>query len=69
MKKLFRISALLLLAGAAYLVWVFVTLPDVRTLVRTNPKTTALMEQRAAENKRKLQPLRAWSAYRVRLIS
>jgi monofunctional biosynthetic peptidoglycan transglycosylase len=63
MKKIFGICALCLLAGSAYLLWIFLTLPDVRALVRTNPKTTALMEQRASENKTKLQPLRSWAPY------
>jgi len=64
MKKLLRIVSLLALAGACYLVWIFLTMPDVASLVRTNPKTTALMEQRASEKNIKVQPLRAWVPYR-----
>lgn len=64
MKKLFAVFSLLVLAGIAYLAWVLITLPDVESLVRTNPKTTAMMEQRAAENHTKLQPLRSWIPYK-----
>lgn len=63
MKKLLAVIALFVLAGTAYIAWIFLTLPDVESLVRTNPKTTALMEQRAAENNTKLQPLRSWVPY------
>src|SRR5882672_10764355 len=64
MKKLFLIVASVVLAAIAYLAWIFLTLPDVASLARTNPKTTALMEQRAAEKNQKVQPLRAWVPYR-----
>jgi len=64
MKKLFAALAFCVLAGIAYLAWVFVTLPNVETLVHTNPRTTALMEQRAEENHTKLQPLRLWISYK-----
>jgi len=63
MKKLVAILSLFVLAGIAYLAWVFVTLPNVTSLVHANPKSTALMEQRAAENKTKLLPLRSWVPY------
>jgi len=53
MKKLFLIVASVVLAAIAYLAWIFLTLPDVASLARTNPKTTALMEQRAAERIKK----------------
>jgi monofunctional biosynthetic peptidoglycan transglycosylase len=61
MKKLAALMSLLGLAGIGYLAWVVLTLPDTRPLVHSNPKSTALMEQRAAENKTKLQPIHSWS--------
>jgi len=64
MKKVLVALTLLVLAGLAYLAWIFVSMPDVAALVRTNPKTTALMEQRAEEKNLKLQPLRTWVPYR-----
>ena len=64
MKKLLVALSLLVLAGVCYLAWIFLTLPDTASLVRTNPKTTALMEQRAAEGNQKVQPLHAWVPYR-----
>ena len=64
MKKLLAVVALFVLAGIACLAWVFLTLPGVSSLVQSNPKTTALMEQRAEENKTKLQPLRSWVSYK-----
>jgi hypothetical protein len=64
MKKLLAIFSILVLATVSYLAWILITLPDVRHLVQTNPKTTALMEQRAEENGTKLQPLRSWTPYK-----
>src|SRR6187399_1449964 len=64
MKKLLAVLSLIVLAGIAYVAWIFLTMPDVAILVRTNPKTTALMEQRAAEKNLTVQPLRSWVAYR-----
>jgi monofunctional biosynthetic peptidoglycan transglycosylase len=63
MKKLLALAALSVLAAIGYVVWVAFSLPDVSTLVRINPKTTALMEQRAAENNTGLQPLNSWTPY------
>jgi len=63
MKKLLALAALFILAVTGYIVWTAFSLPDVSTLIRTNPKTTALMEQRAAENKTTLQPLNGWTPY------
>ncbi|MGE3842157.1 MAG: monofunctional biosynthetic peptidoglycan transglycosylase [Vicinamibacterales bacterium] len=37
-------------------VYVYATLPDVRPLVRENPRTTAFMEMRAAEDRAHVQP-------------
>jgi monofunctional biosynthetic peptidoglycan transglycosylase len=64
MKKLLAALLLLVLASIFYLAWIFLTMPDVASLARTNPKTTALMEQRAEEKNQKLQPLHAWVSYR-----
>jgi monofunctional biosynthetic peptidoglycan transglycosylase len=64
MKKLLAALALFVFAGIAYIAWVMLTLPAVETLVHTNPKTTALMEQRSEENHTKLQPLRLWVPYK-----
>jgi monofunctional biosynthetic peptidoglycan transglycosylase len=64
MTKLLRIIALILIAGAVYLAWIFLTVPDVASLAHTNPKTTALMEQRASEKNLKVQPLRTWVPYK-----
>lgn len=64
MKRLFRIIAILALAGICYLAWIFLTMPDITSLAHTNPRTTALMEQRASEKNQKVQPLRAWVPYR-----
>src|SRR5205823_1933502 len=63
MKKIAGFCALSILTGIACLSWVFLTLPDVTALVHTNPKTTALMEQRAVESKTKIQPLLSWVPY------
>jgi len=64
MKKLVAALSLLVIAGLCYLAWIFLTMPDVASLARINPKTTALMEQRAEEQNRKLQPLHAWVPYK-----
>jgi monofunctional biosynthetic peptidoglycan transglycosylase len=63
MKKLLALLALGLLAGVLYVARVIWTLPDVSSLVRTNPKTTAIMEQRAAEDKTSVRPLKVWIPY------
>jgi monofunctional biosynthetic peptidoglycan transglycosylase len=63
MKKFLAILSLFVLAGTLFLAWIVLTLPDVTALIKTNPKTTALMEQRAAENGTKLQPIRSWATY------
>ncbi len=61
----------LLVAGAAavcfaYLAYVYLTLPDVRPLIKTNPPTTAFMDIRAAEARSAGKPVRhvqRWVAY------
>jgi monofunctional biosynthetic peptidoglycan transglycosylase len=49
-----------LVCAAAFVVvaYVYLTLPDVRTLARTNPRTTAFMELRAADAARQGRTLR-----------
>lgn len=56
--RVFRALAALAAAGFAVLAYVYLTLPDVRGLATTNPKTTAWMEMRAQEAAAKGQPLR-----------
>src|SRR5262245_19851832 len=63
MKRLLGILAISFLTGVSNIVYVLATLPDVQSLKRTNPQTTALVEQRARENKTRVQPLRSWVPY------
>ena len=52
--------------GFAVLVYVYLTLPDVRVLTSTNPSSTAFMEQRdleAASDGRTLRRVQEWVAY------
>jgi monofunctional biosynthetic peptidoglycan transglycosylase len=53
----------LVLICVGYAVYTAATLPDVSPLVKTNPKVTALMEQRANERKARPRPLASWSGY------
>ena len=48
-RRIAKGSAILALIGFAYVTYVYLTLPDVRPLVRENPKTTAFMELRKEE--------------------
>ena len=48
-KKIVRILLLVPILGFAYLGYIYLTLPDVRPLARTNPKTTAFMALRIEE--------------------
>ena len=48
-KNLVRALLVLAAAGFAVVAYVYLTLPDVRVLAKTNPTTTAFMELRAAE--------------------
>jgi monofunctional biosynthetic peptidoglycan transglycosylase len=53
-------------AGFALLAYVYLTLPDVRSLATTNPKTTAFMELRAREAAREgrtARRLQTWVPY------
>jgi len=52
-----------LLLAVSYIGYILLTLPDVESLRSHNPATTALMEQRAKENHRKVQPLRTWVSF------
>lgn len=59
--------ALLALLGFAYFAYIYLTLPDVRPLVKENPKTTAFMEIRKAEaaeeGRQKFQIRQQWIPY------
>ena len=48
-RKIVRALILIPALGFAYLAYVYLTLPDVRPLEKTNPKTTAFMELRKEE--------------------
>ena len=53
-------------AAFAVLAYVYLTLPDVRPLARTNPETTAFMEMRAREAReagRRLRKVHRWIPY------
>ena len=63
MKKLLIAGAIVVFVIAWYAVYVLTTLPDVAALNKTNPTVTALMEQRAAERKTKVRPIRSWTSY------
>ncbi len=49
MRRALRWSLVAVAAGFAALAYIYLTLPDVRPLVATNPPTTAFIELRAAE--------------------
>jgi monofunctional biosynthetic peptidoglycan transglycosylase len=56
----------LAVAGGALFTYIYLTLPDVRPLARTNPRTTAFMELRrreAAAEGRKLRHVHYWVPY------
>jgi monofunctional glycosyltransferase len=64
-----RLGRAILAAGAigfAVLVYVYLTLPDIRILARTNPSSTAFMEQRdleAATDGRSTRRVQEWVPY------
>ena len=65
-RKLARVGAWLAVAGVGYAAYIYLTLPDVRVLARSNPESTAFIELRAREARAKgQQPRRAqrWVAY------
>ena len=62
-----RAAAAVSALAFAFLTYTFVTLPDVRKLAKTNPKTTAFMELRereAAQHGRTLRHYQIWVPYR-----
>jgi monofunctional biosynthetic peptidoglycan transglycosylase len=66
MQKASRWAFALAAAGFAYFAYVYLTLPDVRALARTNPTTTAFMELRTQEAEAKGRPFRVrqrWVPY------
>jgi monofunctional biosynthetic peptidoglycan transglycosylase len=65
-RKLARVGAWLAVAGVGYAAYIYLTLPDVRVLARSNPESTAFIELRAREARAKgQQPRRAqrWVPY------
>jgi monofunctional glycosyltransferase len=65
-KKIVRILLLVAVIAFAYLGYIYVTLPDVRPLAKTNPKTTAFMELRieeAQKARRKFAIRQQWVSY------
>ena len=65
-KKIAKSLATLALLGFIYNAYVYLTLPDVRSLAKENPKTTAFMELRIAEAKeqgRKFSIRQQWIPY------
>jgi monofunctional glycosyltransferase len=66
MRRVLRWTAAGLALGLAYLFYLYITLPDVRTLATQNPTTTAFIELRkreAAQQGRKLQIRQQWVPY------
>jgi monofunctional glycosyltransferase len=62
----FRIFVVLAAIGFATLAYVYLTLPDVRVLARSNPSTTAFMQLRAAEaarDGRRVRHVQRWVPY------
>jgi len=53
MRRFGRALAIVLAIGFAYAAYIYVTLPDVRPLRTKNPSTTAFMELRASEARRR----------------
>jgi monofunctional glycosyltransferase len=65
-RLLIRASLAAAALGFAVLAYVYLTLPDVRVLASTNPKTTAFMELRAAEAAReghRVRHVQDWVRY------
>jgi len=63
LRRILFAGSLFVFVVGAYGVYSVATLPDVSSLVRTNPKVTALMQQRAAERGTKPATIRSWSSY------
>jgi monofunctional glycosyltransferase len=49
--------------GIGYVSYTIATIEDVTLLKRTNPTVTAIMEQRAKEQRVKVRPIRTWISY------
>jgi monofunctional glycosyltransferase len=58
MRKAWRVAAAILAAGFAYAIYIYLTLPDVRPLRTANPATTAFMDLRAYEARRRGEPVK-----------
>ena len=66
LRTIVRVLILVPAVGFAYLAYIYLTLPDVRSLEKTNPKTTAFMELRkreAADAGRKFSIRHQWVPY------
>lgn len=65
-RHILRAALAVMAAGFGVIAYVYVTLPDVRPLATTNPKTTAFMELRANEadrEGRRLRHVQIWMPY------
>ena len=62
-RMLLRIVAALAAAGFAFMAYVYLTLPDVRPLARTNPATTAFMQLREREAAKAGKPARHYQVW------
>jgi len=65
-KRAFQILGAAVAAGFAVFAWIYLTLPDVRPLAKTNPSTTAFMDLRAREAAaagRKVVKVQRWVPY------
>jgi len=63
MKRLLATGSLLFLLAIGYIGFTIATIPDVTPLKETNPMVTAMMEQRAAEERTKVRPIRTWVSF------
>jgi monofunctional biosynthetic peptidoglycan transglycosylase len=63
LKRAAQLAAAVAVAFAAVFALLWVTLPDPAPLAKTNPSTTALIEQRKAEAKAKKRTLRPWRTW------
>jgi monofunctional biosynthetic peptidoglycan transglycosylase len=67
MKRILHYSAIIFFLFIIFAGYLWFTLPDVRSLVNTNPETTAIIEQRKHEAQEKKQPLyirQKWISFR-----
>jgi monofunctional biosynthetic peptidoglycan transglycosylase len=65
-KRIAKTFAILALLGFVYIAYIYLTLPDVRSLAKENPKTTAFMELRIKEARqagRKFSIRQQWIPY------